>query len=141
MSDELDTLTQFIERLERKEKILENQLANIRITLATVREERHGLPYGQHSEQVRNSEMSGANVSVSKQLREFLPIFLQKERPKKFLKKEIYEAVKIQGIGPNHKALDAITNKVVTNLVKKGSVIKVKEKKKTYYYASPDLSS
>lgn len=141
MSSELDTLTQLIERLERKEKILENQLANIRITLATVREEKHSLPCGQPAEQVSNSRMSRANVSVSKQLREFLPIFLQKEKPKKFLKKEIYEAVKIQGIGPNHKALDAITNKVVTNLVKKGSVIKVKENKRTYYYASPGLSS
>jgi hypothetical protein len=141
VSNELDTLTQFIERLERKEKILEKQLANIRITLATVREERPSLPSGQHSVEASKAEMNGTNISVSKQLREFLPIFLTKERPKKFLKKEIYEAVKVQGIGPNHKALDAITNKVVTSLVKKGSVIKVKENKRTYYYASPELSN
>jgi hypothetical protein len=138
MSNNLEALSIVINDLKKEKDQYRKKIRELEITILTLENRLDNKQLPSKNNQNIGTKPSHRTISVSKELRQFLPTFLKENYPTKFQSNEIADAVNQKGIGSDLRAPTALMSKVLTDLVKSGTVIKTKENKRIRYYAAPE---
>lgn len=119
--------------LEKREEKLRREIAELRMAIETLRKAQEALPSDPLQNQMPVGPAPKKTTSVSQELREFIPFYLNERSQERFLKAALLDAVTQKGIGASAKSLDALLSKTVTELVKNGIIIKDIDNNNSYY--------